>query len=77
MDFVNPQDIKKIRSENPNVVTISIEPKKIKEQMVVSKKDLTTKEIFEKFVENKTGAKPEDELTKLFLELMGEVIYEA
>lgn len=77
MDFVNPQDIKKIRSEFKNVITISVEPKKIKEQVVITKKDLTTKEIFEKFVENKTGDKPEDELTNLFLELMGEVLYEA
>ena len=77
MDFVNPQDIKKIRGEFKNVITISVEPKKIKEQVVITKKDLTTKEIFEKFVENKTGEKPEDELSNLFLELMGEVLYEA
>ena len=77
MDFVNPQDIKKIRTEFKNVITISVEPKKIKEQVVITKKDLTTKEIFEKFVENKTGEKPEEELSNLFLELMGEVLYEA
>lgn len=77
MDFVNPQDIKKIKREYPNVITISVEPKKIAEQMVVTKKDLSTKEIFEKFVEHKTGSLPEDELTNLFLELMGEVVYEA
>ncbi len=77
MDFVNPQDIKKIKREYPNVITISVEPKKISDQVVVTKKDLSTKEIFEKFVEHKTGELPEDELTNLFLELMGEVIYEA
>lgn len=77
MDFVNPQDIKEIRNNFPNVITISVEPKKIQEQIIVTKKDLSTKEIFEKFVENKTGQKPEKELTELFLELMGEVVYEA
>ncbi len=77
MDFVNPQDIKEIRNNYPNVITISVEPKKIQEQIIVTKKDLSTKEIFEKFVENKTGQKPEKELTELFLELMGEVVYEA
>lgn len=77
MDFVNPQDIKKIKSEFKNVITISVEPRRINEQVVVTKKDLSTKEIFEKFVENRTGEKPEEELTKLFLQLMGEVVYEA
>lgn len=77
MDFVNPQDIKDIRSKFKNVITISVEPKRISDQVVITKKDLSTKEVFEKFVENKTGAKPEDELTKLFMELMGEVVYEA
>ena len=77
MDFVNPQDIKQIKNQFSNVITISVEPKRINDQVVVTKKDLSTKEIFEKFVENKTGEKPEDELTKLFLELMGEVVYEA
>lgn len=77
MDFVNPQDIKDIKSKYPFVITISVEPKRIAKQTIVTKKDLTTKEIFEKFVENKTGKKPERELTELFLELMGEVIYEA
>lgn len=77
MDFVNPQDIKQIRAQFKNVITISVEPKRIESQVVVTKKDLSTKEVFEKFVENRTGEKPEEELTKLFLELMGEVVYEA
>lgn len=77
MDFVDPQDIKMIKSNYKNVVTISVEPKRISEQVVLTKKDLSTKEIFENFVEAKTGEKPEEELTQLFLQLMGEIVYEA
>ena len=77
MDFVDPQDIKMIKSNYKNVITISVEPKRISEQVVLTKKDLSTKEIFENFVEAKTGEKPEEELTQLFLQLMGEIVYEA
>lgn len=76
-EFVSMQDIKKIKNEYKNVITISVEPKAVKEQTVFTKKNLSTKEIFEKFVEQRTGQKPEEELTKLFLEIMGEIVYEA
>ena len=73
MDFVDPQDIKTIKNNYSNVITVSVEPKRIQEQVVLSKKNLSTKEIFENFVEYKTGEKPEEQLTQLFLELMGEI----
>ncbi len=76
MDFVNPQEIKKIKTEHPNVITISIEPKIAEQTFVATKRDLNNKEIFEKFVENKTGEMPDKELTTLFLQLMDEVLYE-
>ena len=44
---------------------------------IVSKKDLTSAEIFEHFVKSKTGKEPEQEVKELFLNLMAEGLYEA
>ena len=77
MDFVDPNKIKELRQQFPNLITVAVVPKSInKSYSKITKKDLSTKEIFVKFVENKTGKKPERELTELFLELMGEITYE-
>ena len=77
MDYVNPADIKELRKNFPNLITVSVMPKLgDKSFSEVTKKDLSTKEIFEKFIEYKTGEKPDKKLTELFLELMGEITYE-
>ena len=78
MDYVDPEKIRELRKEFPNLITVSVLPKIFKKSFKeISKKDLSTKEIFEKFIESKTGNKPDRELTSLFLELMGEITYEA
>ncbi|MBR4745546.1 MAG: exonuclease SbcCD subunit D [Clostridia bacterium] len=76
--FVDFEDVKKLRAANPNLVTLSVITDEAKELAQVEiKKDLTTQEIFDKYVLNKTGKLPEKEVKELFLELMGEAVYEA
>ena len=78
MDFVDPNKIKSLRREFKNLVTVCVIPKTSDVTYSnITKKDLSTKEIFERFIELKTGNTPDKELTALFLELMGEVTYEA
>lgn len=77
MDFIEPNKLRELRQKYPNLITVSVIPKTLKTSYSkVTKKDLSTKEIFVKFVESKTGKKPEKELTELFLQLMGEITYE-
>ena len=45
--------------------------------MVESKKDLSNSELFDKFVKDMTGQDAKPEVKELFLQLMGEVLYEA
>ena len=76
--FVDFEDVKKLRAANPNLVTLSVITDEAKELTQVEiKKDLTTQEIFDKYVLNKTGKLPEKEVKELFLELMVEAVYEA
>lgn len=71
-------DLKELRKNNPNLVTLSIITDEIRElKNVESKKDLTNSEIFDKFVMAKKGEKPKPEVKELFLKLMGESLYEA
>ncbi len=75
--FVQFEDVKKLRSSNPNLVTLSVITEEAKQIATVeTKKDLTTAEIFDKYVENKTGKLPDAKVKELFLELMGEAVYE-
>ena len=77
-DIITFNDIKAIKKEHPNLVTLSVISKDaIREDSIVSKKDLTSSEIFENFVMAKTGKTPDQKLKELFLELISEDIYEA
>ena len=77
-DVITFNDIKAIKKEHPNLVTLSVISKDaIREDSIVSKKDLTSSEIFENFVMAKTGKNPDQKLKELFLELISEDIYEA
>ncbi len=76
--FVNFEDVKKIKSNNPNLITLSVitdEARNMGE--IETKKDLTTQEIFDNYCLNKTGELPDPKVKELFLELMGEAVYEA
>lgn len=77
-DIITFNDIKAIKKEHPNLVTLSVISKEaIREESIVSKKDLTSSEIFENFVMARTGKTPDQGLKELFLELISEDIYEA
>lgn len=77
-DIITFNDIKAIKKEHPNLVTLSVISKEaIREDSIVSKKDLTSSEIFENFVMARTGKTPDQKLKELFLELISEDIYEA
>lgn len=71
-------ELKELRKNNPNLVTLSVITDEIRQlKNVESKKDLTNSEIFEKFVFAKKGEAPKPEVKELFLKLMGENLYEA
>ena len=76
--FVNFEDVKRLKSNNPNLITLSVITDEAKQMAQVEiRRDLTTQEIFDKYVFSKTGKLPEKEVRELFLELMGEAVYEA
>ena len=76
-DKISISEIKRIKSTYKNLVTLSLISKEAKEkQNNIAKQNLTTTEIFERFVESKTGKLPDSDLKELFLELMGEDVYE-
>lgn len=75
---VNYEDVKELRKQCPNLVTLSVITDEMRvNQNFESKKDLTTGEIFDNFVKKRTGDLPSKEVKELFLELMGENVYEA
>lgn len=72
------EKLKELREKHPNIVTFSVlNEQLLAEQNIESKKDLTTAEIFDKFVVATTGKEAKPEVKELFLELMGEDVYEA
>ena len=72
------EKLKELRTKHPNIITFSVLNEELMaEQNIESKKDLTTSEIFEKFVVATTGKEAKPEVKELFLELMGEDVYEA
>jgi exonuclease SbcD len=76
--YITPTDIKNLRKEHPNLVTLSVITNQSKRrQEIVSKKDLTNSEIFDHFVKSKTGVAADDDVKELFLSLMSEGLYEA
>ena len=75
---VNFETLKELRKRNPNLITLSVvNHEYLNERPMESKKDLTNSELFEKFVMDKTGKPANPEVKELFLELMGETLYEA
>lgn len=76
--YVTPTDLKNLRKQHPNLVTLSVITNEARRTYdVASKKDLTNAEIFTKFVKSKLGTDPEDDVKELFLSLMSEGLYEA
>ena len=76
--FITQSDLKKLRKEHKNLVTLSVITNQAKAYTgVTSKKDLTSAEIFDHFVKSKTGSEAEPEVKELFLNLMSEGLYEA
>lgn len=76
--YVTPSDLKNLRKQHPNLVTLSVITNEARKSYEVStKKDLTNGEIFTKFVRSKLGTDPEEDVKELFLSLMSEGLYEA
>ena len=74
LDF---ETLKGLRKRNPNLITFSVvNNNAIQERTRESKKDLTNSELFDKFVLDRTGKPANPRVKELFLELMGENLYE-
>ena len=75
--YITSTDLKNLRKEHPNLVTLSVITNQAKASaQIASKKDLTNAEIFEHFVKAKTGQECTPEVKELFLSLMSEGLYE-
>ena len=69
--------LKELRKKNPNLITLSVVNQEyLNERPMESKKDLSNSELFDKFMIDKTGKPSSPEVKELFLELMGETLYE-
>lgn len=76
--YVTPTDIKNLRKQHPNLVTLAVLTNQLmKKHDVISKKNLTNSEIFEHFVMSKLGRPADEDVKELFLSLMSEGLYEA
>jgi len=76
--YVTPSDLKNLRKQHPNLVTLSVITNEAKKSYEIStRKDLTNSEIFTKFVKHKLGSEPDEDVKELFLSLMSEGLYEA
>lgn len=77
LPYITMSDIKALRKNHPNLVTLSVITNEAKATAnIASKKDLTTAEIFDHFVKAKLGTEPEPDVKELFLSLMSEGLYE-
>lgn len=75
---VDYETLKNLRARNKNLITFSVVNKELLENTSYeSKKDLTNSELFDKYVKDVTGKEPDAEVKELFLQLMGEAMYEA
>lgn len=75
--YITMSDVKNLRKQHPNLVTLSVITNEAKAYTnIVSKKDLTSAEIFDHFVKSKTGRDAEPEVKELFLNLIAEGLYE-
>ena len=76
--YITQTDIKKLRKEHKNLVTLSVITNQAKNtNTITSKKDLTNAEIFDHFVKAKLGTEADPNVKELFLSLMSEGLYEA
>ena len=76
--YITPSDLKALRKQHPNLVTLSVITNEARaSNETISKKDLTNAEIFEHFVKARTGTTPDEDVKELFLSLMSEGLYEA
>lgn len=76
--YITMSDVKNLRKQHPNLVTLSVITNEAKAYTnIVSKKDLTSAEIFDHFVKAKTGKEADPDIKELFLNLMAEGLYEA
>lgn len=76
--YITMSDVKALRKQHPNLVTLSVITNQAKSSSnVESKKNLTNSEIFENFVKHKTGKPADPKVKELFLSLMSEDLYEA
>ena len=77
--FITTSDLKEIRKQHPNLVTLSVITNQAKEtQEIASKKDLTNAEIFDHFIASRAdGENIDQDVKELFLSLMSEGLYEA
>lgn len=77
VDRVSIDEIKTLRKNHKNLITLSVITKEaLATSEVVSKKDLTNAEIFDNFVERQRGEAANADTRELFLELMSEDLYE-
>ena len=75
---INFETLKDLRKRNPNLITLSVVNNEyLNERPMESKKDLSNSELFDKFMLDKTGKPANPDVKELFLELMGETLYEA
>ena len=78
VDRVRMEEIKHLRTNYKNLVTLSVLTKEAMETTdIVSKRDLTNSEIFDHFVKARLGTEPDSDVKELFLSLMSEGLYEA
>ena len=76
--YITMNDVKRLRKEHPNLVTLSVITNEAKAATsITSKKDLTNAEIFDHFIKAKKGTDPDPKVKELFLSLMSEGLYEA
>lgn len=75
---ISYERLKELRKRNPNLITFSvINNEYLDERPLESKKELSNSELFDKFVKDVTGKESKPEVKELFLQLMGEAMYEA
>ena len=74
VDKISLDEIKRVREEYPNLVTLSIITKDAvsKNVSMESKKDMPLDKLFDDFCVRKTGSPASNDIKNLFLELMAE-----
>ncbi len=72
------EQIKQLRKKHNNIVSIQAVSRLVESsrRKIEPKKDLTNSELFNKFCMDRTGEQPSEDVLRLFLETMGEVLYE-